>query len=320
MPELTLTFSEGRHRSAVHCGSDSLLAESEAALGIKIVARDAWMDLEGDKVGLARAEALFNLLELARSQGMLIRPDDYRKILAAAAIDQLGPWTELVREPLILPLKRVSIVPRTFAQKQYLHTILTQDIVFGVGPAGTGKTYLAMAAAVHALAQGHVRRIILTRPAVEAGEALGFLPGDLREKILPYLIPLYDALYEMLGKEETNRLLERNIIEVAPLAYMRGRTLTEAFVVLDEAQNATAEQMMMFLTRLGEKAKMVVTGDPTQVDLPRNRLSGLHEALEALHNVDGVEICHFADTDVVRHALVERIVRAYARHRKAHGA
>jgi len=220
----------------------------------------------------------------------------------------------------VLPLRRASIVPRTLAQKDYLQAMLAHDIVLGVGPAGTGKTYLAMAAAVHALAAGKVRRILLTRPAVEAGEALGFLPGDLREKILPYLIPLYDALYDMLGKDETERLVERNVIEVAPLAYMRGRTLAEAFVVLDEAQNATPEQMLMFLTRLGERSKMVVTGDPSQVDLPRGRPSGLAEAAEALRDVPGVQIRRFDDTDVVRHPLVERVIRAYARHRKGNGA
>jgi len=320
MSELTLTFAEGRQRMALHCGADSLLAETEAVLQVKIVARDAWMELKGTASALEQTKKFFGLLEQARAQGMLIRPDDFRKILQAAASDDLGPWQKLVQEPLVLPLRKMSLVPRTFAQKHYLQTILHSDIVFGVGPAGTGKTYLAMAAAMHALSQGTVRRIILTRPAVEAGEALGFLPGDLREKILPYLIPLYDALYDMMGKDEVNRLIERNIIEVAPLAYMRGRTLSDSFVVLDEAQNATAEQMMMFLTRLGEKGKMVVTGDPTQVDLPRHRLSGLHEALEALRGVRGVELCYFEDTDVVRHALVERIVKAYARHRRAQGA
>ncbi len=319
MPELTLTFAEGRHRSALHCGSDSLLAEAEAALAVKIVARDAWMECKGAKAALARTEAFFQVMEAARAQGMLIRADDFRRALQAAAEDRLEPWRDLVTHPVVLALRRMSVVPRTFSQKRYLQSVLRSDITFGVGPAGTGKTYLAMAAAVNALTQGHVRRIILTRPAVEAGEALGFLPGDLREKILPYLVPLYDALHDMLGKDETARMIERNVIEVAPLAYMRGRTLSEAFVVLDEAQNATTEQMMMFLTRLGEKSRMVVTGDPTQVDLPRSRLSGLHEALAALEGVQGVEICRFDESDVVRHSLVERIVRAYARHRRSQG-
>jgi phosphate starvation-inducible PhoH-like protein len=237
-------------------------------------------------------------------------------MLADHARGETTRWDKLLAEPIILPLRRASIVPRTLAQKEYLQSMLGDEIVLGLGPAGTGKTYLAMAAAVHALASGKVRRILLTRPAVEAGEALGFLPGDLREKILPYLIPLYDALHEMLGKDETERLVERNVIEVAPLAYMRGRTLTDAFVVLDEAQNATPEQMLMFLTRLGERSRMVVTGDPSQIDLPRGRPSGLAEAAEALRDVPGIVIRRFDDTDVVRHPLVERVIRAYARHRK----
>jgi phosphate starvation-inducible PhoH-like protein len=240
--------------------------------------------------------------------------------MADHARDAAERWERLLAAPLVLPLKRASIVPRTLAQKDYLEAILAHDITLGVGPAGTGKTYLAMAAAVHALMTGKVRRILLTRPAVEAGEALGFLPGDLREKILPYLIPLYDALHDMLGKDETERLVERNVIEVAPLAYMRGRTLPDSFVVLDEAQNATPEQMLMFLTRLGERSTMVVTGDPTQVDLPRGRASGLAEACLALEGVPGIALRRFDDTDVVRHPLVERVIRAYARLRKGNGA
>jgi phosphate starvation-inducible PhoH-like protein len=187
--------------------------------------------------------------------------------------------------------------------------------VFGLGPAGTGKTYLAMAMAVAALKREEVTRIILTRPAVEAGEALGFLPGDLKEKIMPYLRPLYDALYDMLEAEEMQRFVERGVIEVAPLAYMRGRTLNRAFVVLDEAQNTTTEQMFMFLTRLGSESKAVITGDPTQIDLPNNKRSGLIEALQALRNVDGISFCRFEERDVIRHELVQSIVRAYRRHR-----
>ena len=193
-------------------------------------------------------------------------------------------------------------------------------MVFGIGPAGTGKTYLAMAMAVAALKREEVARIILTRPAVEAGEALGFLPGDLKEKIMPYLRPLYDALRDMLDPEEMQRCIERGIIEVAPLAYMRGRTLNRAFVVLDEAQNTTTEQMFMFLTRLGSESKCVVTGDHTQIDLPSNKRSGLVEALQALRDVDGIAFCHFGERDVIRHELVQKIVRAYRRHRGAAGS
>lgn len=315
----TFAYPDGKHRSSLHCGDDGLLAEAEAALGVRLVARDGWIRAEGPPEAVARAGRLLGHLDRARAQGLLIRPIDFRRLMADHAKDAPERWERLLAEPLVLPLRRASIVPRTLAQKEYLQAMLAQDIVLGIGPAGTGKTYLAMAAAVHALMTGKVRRILLTRPAVEAGEALGFLPGDLREKILPYLIPLYDALYDMLGKDETERLVERNVIEVAPLAYMRGRTLPDAFVVLDEAQNATPEQMLMFLTRLGERSKMVVTGDPTQVDLPRGRPSGLAEAAAALGGVPGIATCRFDDTDVVRHPLVERIVRAYARLRRANG-
>ncbi len=316
----TFTYADGKQRSALHCGDDGLLAEAEAALGVHLVARDAWIKAEGPPEAVARAGRLLGHLARARAQGLLLRPIDFRRMMADHARDSADRWERLLAAPLVLPLRRASIVPRTLAQKDYLEAILSHDITLGVGPAGTGKTYLAMAAAVHALMEGKVRRILLTRPAVEAGEALGFLPGDLREKILPYLIPLYDALYDMLGKDETERLVERNVIEVAPLAYMRGRTLPESFVVLDEAQNTTPEQMLMFLTRLGERSTMVVTGDPSQVDLPRGRPSGLAEAVLALEGVPGIALRRFDDTDVVRHPLVERVIRAYARLRKGNGA
>ncbi len=189
-------------------------------------------------------------------------------------------------------------------------------IVFGVGPAGTGKTYLAVATALQALFENRVDRILITRPAVEAGEALGFLPGDLKEKILPYLRPIYDALYEMIGQDYTQKLMERGIIEIAPLAYMRGRTLSKAFILLDEAQNATDKQMMMFLTRLGDHSRMIITGDLSQTDLPHNKVSGLKQALEILHAVEGISVFHFAATDVVRHPLVQAIIEAYENYKE----
>jgi phosphate starvation-inducible PhoH-like protein len=224
---------------------------------------------------------------------------------------------ELSRTKVNVSSRRAPVIPKTANQRAYVDAINKHDIVFGVGPAGTGKTYLAMAMAVAALKQDQVNRIVLTRPAVEAGEALGFLPGDLREKIMPYLRPLYDALQDMLEPEELQRCMERNIIEIAPLAYMRGRTLARSFVVLDEAQNTTTEQMFMFLTRLGLDSKCVITGDQTQIDLPSNRRSGLVEALQALRQVPGIGFSHFNDTDVVRHELVASIIRAYRRHRGA---
>ena len=211
--------------------------------------------------------------------------------------------------------RKPPVIPKTTGQKAYIQAIQNHDITFGVGPAGTGKTYLAVALAVAALKQEKVNRIVLTRPAVEAGEALGFLPGDLQEKILPYLRPLYDALYDMLELEEIQKYMDRGVIEIAPLAYMRGRTLSNSFVILDEAQNTTAEQMFMFLTRIGAESRCVVTGDRTQIDLPRNKLSGLIEAVEALRDVPGIGMHFFSEQDVVRHPLVQSIILAYKEHR-----
>jgi phosphate starvation-inducible PhoH-like protein len=204
-----------------------------------------------------------------------------------------------------------TVQPRSLNQRRYVEAIEQNDMVFGVGPAGTGKTYLAVAAALTALFENQVEKIILTRPAVEAGEALGFLPGDLQEKILPYLRPLYDAMADMLGKEDSARLIEKGVIEVAPLAYMRGRTLSNAYIILDEAQNTTPEQMMMFLTRLGDRSRMIITGDITQVDLPRSKMSGLKQAIDVLRDVNGIKLFYFEHADVVRHPLVCSIIKAY---------
>jgi phosphate starvation-inducible PhoH-like protein len=211
--------------------------------------------------------------------------------------------------------RKPPVVPRTSGQKAYIEAIQKHEITFGIGPAGTGKTFLAVASAVAALKQEKINRIILTRPAVEAGEALGFLPGDLREKILPYLRPLYDSLHDLLDAEEIQKLIDRNIIEIAPLAYMRGRTLGNSYVILDEAQNTTAEQMFMFLTRIGMGSRCIVTGDVTQIDLPRNKLSGLVEAASALRKVEGIGMHFFTEKDVVRHPLVQSVILAYKDHR-----
>jgi phosphate starvation-inducible PhoH-like protein len=221
----------------------------------------------------------------------------------------------LAGERIHTSVKKATVVPKTLGQKTYVEAIRQHDITFGIGPAGTGKTYLAVAMAVAALRDEQVARIILTRPAVEAGEALGFLPGDLYEKISPYLRPLQDALYDMLPGEEIQKYTERGTIEIAPLAYMRGRTLNNAFVILDEAQNSTAEQMLMFLTRLGHHSKAVITGDPTQIDLPQPKRSGLIEAWRILNNIEGIAIVEFHKRDVVRHPLVQRIIAAYEEHR-----
>jgi phosphate starvation-inducible protein PhoH and related proteins len=230
---------------------------------------------------------------------------------------QPQPLGHLAGVQLLSANRRSPISPKSGQQLAYVQAIQSQDLVFGIGPAGTGKTYLAMAMAVDALKRELVKRVILTRPAVEAGEALGFLPGDLQEKIFPYLRPLYDALYDMISGEEIQKFMDRGVIEIAPLAYMRGRTLNNAFVILDEAQNTTAEQMFMFLTRLGMDSKCVVTGDYTQIDLPPNKASGLIEAMHALKNVTDIQFVEFTERDVVRHPLVQSIIHAYRAYREA---
>jgi phosphate starvation-inducible PhoH-like protein len=258
---------------------------------------------------------LFEQLERARKSGVAIHKHEFNYALRSVKAPDGESLDELSASKIQVSTRRGPILPKSPRQREYIQAISSADMTFGVGPAGTGKTYLAMAMAVAQLKQERVARIILTRPAVEAGEALGFLPGDLKEKIMPYLRPLYDALMDMLEPEELQRYMERNIIEIAPLAYMRGRTLSRAFVVLDEAQNTTTEQMFMFLTRLGAESRCVVTGDQTQIDLPMNRRSGLVEALQALKNVEGIQFIHFAEQDVIRHELVQKIVGAYRRHR-----
>jgi phosphate starvation-inducible PhoH-like protein len=311
----TLHFPSPRHLHALYAGRDDNLLHAERALGVKLVSRDAALKIEAPAEPLSRAEALFAFLDEARGQGLTIRTPDFNRITDAFARGEGEQLRELFAEPVVIATNRKTVVPKTLGQKLYLQSILAHPVVFGIGPAGTGKTYLAMAAAVSALLKNEVQRIILTRPAVEAGEALGFLPGDLREKILPYLRPLYDALHDMLDAEDVSRLTEKGVIEIAPLAYMRGRTLSHAFIVLDEAQNTTPEQMMMFLTRLGEESRMVVTGDITQIDLPRAKPSGLLEVRHILRDIPGIDFHTFSGADVVRHPLVQQIIAAYDRYK-----
>lgn len=313
--EQTIHFPSARHLAQLFCGKESKLRELEKALKLQVATREGWLTLNGTKAAVANGEAFFSILNAAHKQGAKIGEADFDAILAGVAAGEADRWAALFSQSPVLSLKRCTVMPKTLGQRSYLELIRENAVVFGIGPAGTGKTFLAVAAALQALMEGKVQRIVLTRPAVEAGEALGYLPGDLKEKILPYLIPLYDALHMMLGQAETAKLMEKNIIEVAPLAYMRGRTLAEAFVILDEAQNTTGEQMMMFLTRLGENSRMVITGDITQVDLPRSKTSGLREAMAVLQGVPGIGMFHFAAADVVRHPLVARIIQAYARAR-----
>ncbi|MBK8857249.1 MAG: PhoH family protein [Opitutaceae bacterium] len=320
MPSKTLHFPSPRHLNQLYAGHEENLVQAEQALGAKLITREAWLKLEGPAEAITCAEELFNFLNDARTQGMAIRTPDFIRIVEAFARGEGGALRQLITEPLVIATNRKSIVPKTLGQKLYLQSMLKHPIVFGIGPAGTGKTYLAMAAAVSALLKNEVQRLILTRPAVEAGEALGFLPGDLREKILPYLRPLYDALHDMLDPEDVARLTEKGVIEIAPLAYMRGRTLSNAFIILDEAQNTTPEQMMMFLTRLGEESRMVVTGDITQIDLPRSKQSGLLEVRHILTHVPGIDFHTFSGADVVRHPLVAQIIAAYERYKDPIGS
>ncbi len=315
MSSKTLHFPSPRHAAATYAAREENLMHAERALGVTLGTRDDWVKIDGPADKVVVAEALFTFLDRARAQGMVIRTPDFQRITDAFARGEGANLQKLLEEPLVIATNRKTIVPKTLGQKLYLQSMLAHPVVFGIGPAGTGKTYLAMAAAVNALLKNQVERVILTRPAVEAGEALGFLPGDLREKILPYLRPLYDALHDMLDAEDVARLTEKGIIEIAPLAYMRGRTLSRAFIVLDEAQNTTPEQMMMFLTRLGEDSQMVVTGDITQIDLPRAKQSGLLEVRHILGAIPGIDFHTFSGADVVRHPLVAKIIEAYESYR-----
>jgi phosphate starvation-inducible protein PhoH and related proteins len=307
----TLQFENGRALQNLYANDLRLLQALEETLDLKVTTRDGWLRLEGERNNIEKARQLFGQLEAARQRGMQIHRHEFQyalDIVSGRSQESLG---QLAQVQILGSSRRTPISPKTTQQLTYVHAIQASDIVFGIGPAGTGKTYLAMAMAVEALKREAVKRVILTRPAVEAGEALGFLPGDLQEKIFPYLRPLYDALYDMISAEEIQKFMDRGVIEIAPLAYMRGRTLNDAFVILDEAQNTTREQMFMFLTRLGADSKCVVTGDQTQIDLPPNKTSGLIEALQALRGVTGIEFIEFSERDVVRHSLVKSIINAY---------
>jgi len=327
MAQKTLYFQNPRTLAELYAADESLLTLAEEQLGITIISRDDWIRIESDEEELVeKGEHLFTLLEAGRKSGLRITKTDFINSLDAALNDGMDELFETFSEKTVIRLKNRSIVPKTINQKRYLDAIRQNDIVFGIGPAGTGKTYLAVAAALEALTSGQVERVILTRPAVEAGEALGFLPGDFNEKIRPYLQPLFDAIHEMMGASESERLLgdprenRPGKIEIAPIAYMRGRTLSNAFVILDEAQNTTPEQMMMALTRLGHDSRMVITGDKTQVDLPRHKYSGLKEAEKVLSNVDGIAFHYLKGRDVVRNPLVQKIIKAYEKYQARTGA
>lgn len=319
MPETqTFEFENARTLGLLYLNDTTNLHQVERALGVRLTTREGWLKVEGEKPGVDSVGRMFRQLDDARRAGIAIRRYEFNYTLRSATDPGAPGLDSLILTKIVCSPKRPPIIPKTGAQRAYIQAIQQHDMTFGIGPAGTGKTYLAMALAVSALKTDRVNRIILTRPAVESGEALGFLPGDLNEKIMPYLRPLYDALHDMMEAEELQRYLERGVIEVAPLAYMRGRTLNRSFVVLDEGQNTTTEQMFMFLTRLGEDSQVVITGDPTQIDLPSNKRSGLAEAIVALKDVEGVSFQKFGDRDVIRHELVQRIVGAYRQHRGDH--
>jgi phosphate starvation-inducible protein PhoH and related proteins len=311
----TLHFENARAAQQLFNHEPRNLQALEAELGVKATAREGWIKLEGPAEGVERAKQLFGSLENMLKAGSPVRNREFAHALGVVKNEGAETLRDLVNDRVQTHERKPGVTAKTVGQKKYLDAIRQHDVTLGIGPAGTGKTYLAVAMGLAALREGKVSRIVLTRPAVEAGEALGFLPGDLYEKITPYLRPLHDALHDMLPPEEIQKHTERGTIEVAPLAYMRGRTLNNAFIILDEAQNSTTEQMLMFLTRLGHGSKAVVTGDVTQIDLPPHKNSGLVEAHRALRHIEGIAIVEFGKRDVVRHPLVQRIISAYEEHR-----
>jgi phosphate starvation-inducible PhoH-like protein len=316
MPIETVTYETPQFLQRMISNDASLLRRLAETFGIKITSRDEWVRFDGDSAGVASAKEVLNQLENIGRQGGEVSESLFKMVTESVMRDEGNEASKRVMSLKLLgSSRRPAVIAKTKAQIDYIDAMRSHEVVFGVGPAGTGKTYLAMAQGLQYLRDKSVQRLVLTRPAVEAGEALGFLPGDLKEKIFPYLRPLYDALFDMVDPDEAERLIERGFIEIAPLAYMRGRTLKNAFIILDEAQNTTGEQMLMFLTRLGEGSRCVVTGDPSQVDLRRGVRSGLAEAMQVLKNVEGVTFLPFAAKDVVRLAVVQRIIQAYDQHR-----
>ena len=311
----TLHFENARFAQQLFNHETLNLQSLEKEIGVKATSREGWIKLEGAAADIERAKQLFASLENLLKAGSPVKNREFTHAVSVVKHEGGTMLKDMVSDRVQTHERRPGVIAKTVGQKNYIETIRKHDITFGIGPAGTGKTYLAVAMALSALREGKVARIILTRPAVEAGEALGFLPGDLYEKITPYLRPLHDALQDMIPAEEIQKHMERNTIEIAPLAYMRGRTLNNAFIILDEAQNSTTEQMLMFLTRLGHGSKAVITGDETQVDLPSHKQSGLAEAHRALKNTEGIGIMEFSKRDVVRHPLVQRIIAAYEEHR-----
>ncbi|MCW5589195.1 MAG: PhoH family protein [Legionellales bacterium] len=313
---VSLTPIDNR-RLASLCGQcDEHLRQLERQLGIQIHNRGNIFQITGSESSVKTASDILVKLYNETASAEALTPDKIHLILQEFKTSPKRGNGKTPPEEITIPTKKGLVKARSKNQRAYLQNIMKYDINFGIGPAGTGKTYLAVACAIDALEQDSVRRLVLVRPAVEAGERLGFLPGDLAQKVDPYLKPLYDALYEMLGAEKVTKLMERHIIEIAPLAYMRGRTLNDSFIILDESQNTTVEQMKMFLTRIGFGSRAVITGDISQIDLPRGVQSGLIQAMSILNNIKGISFTQFAPSDIVRHPLVQDIVRAYDKHEK----
>jgi phosphate starvation-inducible PhoH-like protein len=309
--EQTLRVDDLSHVAAVFGAFDENLKLIEKELAVQIVSRSEGLRVSGEPVEVAKAVRLLRSLLASAEEGETVNAQSIRYLISQVTEGTEGEVAQLSRDVICVTYRGKPIKAKTLGQKNYVEAIKKNTITLGIGPAGTGKTYLAVAAAVTALREKAVNRIVLTRPAIEAGEKLGFLPGDLQSKIDPYLRPLYDSLFEMLGTETYAKYVERGNIEIAPLAYMRGRTLDDSFIILDEAQNTSPEQMKMFLTRLGFNSKAVINGDVTQIDLPAGTNSGLKEAVNVLDRIEGIGIITLTDKDVVRHELVQRIIRAY---------
>lgn len=306
-----------KEQSLFQGGLDKNLRVIEEILGVTASYRGNKIFIQGSEEAVLIASNIIDDIRFISSGGYIINPDDLRYALQSSITDdEYKSIKELFTSYIPVSSKKRFIIPKTETQRKYIEAIKDYDIVIGIGPAGTGKTYLAMAMAINAFLKRQISRIVLARPAVEAGEKIGFLPGDIYEKFNPYLRPLYDALLDMMEAEKASKLIERGIIEIAPLAFMRGRTLNDSFIILDEAQNTTSEQMKMYLTRLGFNSKTVITGDVTQIDLPAGKVSGLIEAEKILSNIDGIKFVYFSEKDVVRHRLVQEIVKAYERYEK----
>ncbi|RMD84549.1 MAG: PhoH family protein [Candidatus Dadabacteria bacterium] len=305
------TFPDARRLHELFGSHDRTARAIEKALGVSIAITSSGVTISGSEHDASLAARVLEELYEVAGAGYPVGPEDVERAIEVLSADSSARLRDVFLDPILTTSSRTRIVPRTPHQKAYFDAMRRHDVVFAIGPAGTGKTYLAMAMAVSELLKGRYSRIILTRPAVEAGEKLGFLPGDLAEKVNPYLRPLYDALYDMVSMEKARQMVERGTVEVAPLAFMRGRTLNNAFVILDEAQNTTREQMKMFLTRLGFQSKAVITGDITQVDLPEGRISGLRDAHKVLASIKDIAFVWFDESDVIRHPLVRAIIGAY---------